>query len=87
MNKDMIAARPMTYATRRLVAGDAFTAPRRDADLLQRLGRASEAAAVGREAKNDAVLTKLRDQYQVKFGKKAFHGWDAAALTEKLSED
>ena len=27
---------------------------------------------------------KLREEYQSKFGTKAFHGWDAEQLTEKL---
>ena len=42
MNKQLIANRPMTYATRRLKADDEFTASRRDAGLLVRLGRARE---------------------------------------------
>ncbi len=45
MNKTMIASRPMTYGTRRLQAGDEFTASRRDARLLAATGRASLAQA------------------------------------------
>lgn len=98
MNKNMIASQPMTYGTRRLLPGDGFEAPRRDADLLQRLGRAAEASADpldhdkngkkgGFKASNHReALEELRTRYQNKFGKRAFHGWDAKALTEKLAE-
>lgn len=40
MKTKMIAARSMTYGTRRLQAGEAFEAPRRDARLLAAMGRA-----------------------------------------------
>jgi hypothetical protein len=98
MNKQMIASQSMTYATRRLQAGDGFEASRRDAELLKRLGRATEAPADpldhdrdGKKggstpAKKSDELTALRALYQDRFGKRAFHGWDAKALTEKLAE-
>ena len=43
MKKTMIANRSMTYGTRRLAAGDLFTASRRDAGLLSALKRARPA--------------------------------------------
>jgi len=42
MQKTLIANRNMTYATRRLKAGEPFVAPERDARLLVKLGRAAE---------------------------------------------
>lgn len=42
MQKTLIANRPMTYATRRLKAGDSFVASESDARILTKLGRASE---------------------------------------------
>ncbi len=32
----------------------------------------------------DDQLKKLRDDYQEVFGKKAYHGWDAKTLQEKI---
>lgn len=32
-------------------------------------------------------LSDLREQYQAKFGKRAYHGWDADTLREKLAEE
>ena len=46
MKDRVIANRSMTYGTRRLNAGDEFTVPRRDADLLVRIGRARYASAL-----------------------------------------
>ena len=42
MQKTVISNRAMTYGTRRLKAGDEFTTSARDADILVRLGKASE---------------------------------------------
>lgn len=42
MQKTLIANRKMTYATRRLKAGDEFMASVKDANLLVRIGKASE---------------------------------------------
>ena len=99
MNEDMIANRSMTYGTRRLKAGETFPASRRDAEILNRIGRARYAGAPATDAvaqgntspavntgKTNGDLAALRIQYQNKFGKRPFHGWDAKALTEKLAE-
>jgi len=97
MNKSMIATRPMTYGTRRLKAGDGFTAASRDADLLQRLGRARyvEAEPLGHDQdgkkggskapKKADDLKELRKQYQEVVGKKPFAGWDAETLKSKIA--
>lgn len=98
MNKSMIANRPMTYGTRRLKAGDGFTAASRDADLLQRLGRARYVEAEpldhdkdGRKGgskvpKKADDLSALRKQYQEVVGKRPFAGWDAETLAAKIAE-
>jgi hypothetical protein len=95
MNKNMIANQPLTYGTRRLLPGDGFEASRRDANLLQRLGRATEAPADpldhdknggSKAPKPSEKLDVLRTQYHDKFGKRAFHGWDAKTLTAKIAE-
>jgi len=84
MKKKMIANRPMTYGTRRLKADDEFTASRRDAALLVRIGRARYGAAA--EAKPVEDMTELRRLYQEKVGKRPFPGWDAAELRERMAE-
>jgi DNA-directed RNA polymerase specialized sigma24 family protein len=35
-------------------------------------------------AEESDELTKLRADYQEAFGKRAYHGWDAAELQEKI---
>ncbi|RVJ03361.1 hypothetical protein [Sinorhizobium medicae] len=99
MNKSMIATQSMTYGTRRLLPGEEFVASRRDADLLSRIGRAklvdADSNPIDHEVKKDGVgtakvedarLADLRKQYQQKFGKRPFNGWDAKNLSEKLAE-
>ncbi len=84
---DMIAKRPMTYATRRLQAGDTFSASNANGRVLAASGKAgfvaSSTEAGGSDAEN---ISDLRARYQQKFDKKAYHGWDAATLTQKLAE-
>jgi hypothetical protein len=102
MNKTMIANRPMTYGTRRLKAGDEFTAPRRDADLLNKIGRARLVEATdkpdpldhdkdgkkGGSPKSEASdeMAALRSEYQSLVGKRPFHGWDAETIKAKIAE-
>jgi hypothetical protein len=100
MKKAMIANQGMTYGTRRLVAGDTFEAPRRDADLLRRIGRARYTEGTedpldhdkngkkggSKAAKKADDLTDLRKQYQDAIGKKPFAGWDAETLKTKIAE-
>jgi hypothetical protein len=78
----MIATKDMTYATRRLKAGDEIenvSGP--NARLLTALGRAT----VHTEAPADE-LADLRALYTEKFDKRPYHGWDAAELRSKIDE-
>ncbi|WP_173931382.1 hypothetical protein [Chelativorans sp. Marseille-P2723] len=83
MKKTLVANQPMTYATRRLKAEDEFTASRRDADLLVRIGRARYAVA---KPSDEDDLAELRRQYEDVVGKRAYHGWDAAELKRRMAE-
>ena len=87
----MIATKDMTYATRRLKAGDEIadvSGP--NARLLSALGRARlvEAGetkkAVQAEVQHDA-LAELRVEYQRVLGKRPFNGWHADELRERIS--
>ncbi len=94
---DMIANKSMRYGTRRLLPDDGFTASSRDARVLHAIGKARYAtrdmvAVDERPARAPApspagvdVRPSLRAEYEAKFGKKPFMGWDAAALREKLA--
>jgi hypothetical protein len=80
--RDLKAIKPLTYATRRLLAGDVFT-PQSESDrkVLVALGKAAPVES------QDSDLSALRSQYQAKFGKRPFMGWDADKLREKIAED
>jgi hypothetical protein len=88
----MIATRDMTYATRRLKAGDEIadvSGP--NARLLTALGRARQvdAAQEARDAAAEAQANAkalLRDEYERVLGKRPFNGWDADTLREKIAE-
>lgn len=91
MTHRMIATKDMTYATRRLKAGDEIedvSGP--NARLLTALGRARLVApgetkkAVQAEVQHDA-LADLRAEYQRVLGKRPFNGWDADELREKIA--
>jgi hypothetical protein len=87
----LIATKGLRYGTRRLLAEENFTARRRDARLLVAIGKAryvtadAVAADTAPAAKPDDIK-ELREAYQAKTGKKAFHGWDAPALRAKIAE-
>lgn len=71
-----------TYMDRALKSSDP-----RFARVLGKLGHVARSDMTA--AKSDAEdedLKSLRAEYQDKFGKKAFHGWDADALREKIAE-
>lgn len=66
---------------------------RRDASILQKLGRGTYMTRDMRaqpvvEPVNteDDALTELRAQYQDVVGKRPFHGWDAETLRQKIAE-
>lgn len=92
MTHRMIATKDMTYATRRLKAGDEIadvSGP--NARLLSALGRArlvepgETKKAVAAEVQHDA-LVDLRDEYQrVTGGRRPFNGWDADQLRERIA--
>lgn len=84
--RDLIATRPLTYATRRLQAGDTFT-PRsaKDAKVLIAL-RKAKAAGQDQPGDGEDDLTALRARYASVFGKRPFMGWDADKLREKIAE-
>ena len=88
MKQRMKALKAMTYATRRLRAGDEFDAPRRDARILAAIGRADYAQAAAAAAPVEPVdpLADARAEYQAKIGKRPFHGWDIATIKAKMAE-
>lgn len=63
---------------------------RRDAEILQKLGRGSymtrDMRAQPVVEPGDDALTALRAQYQDVVGKRPFHGWDAETLRQKIAE-
>lgn len=63
------------------------TMSRRDADILQKLKRGTYAARdiQAQAHRDDEELSRLRAEYQDVVGKRAFHGWDAEQLREKIS--
>jgi hypothetical protein len=80
---DLIATKSMTYATRRLRAGDGFeVGNRQHSRALVALGKARLSAP----AVSGPDIGELREQYTTKFSKKPYHGWDAATLSAKLAE-
>jgi uncharacterized protein YdcH (DUF465 family) len=72
-----------SYFTRALQANDS-----RYARVFEKLGysRADLAATdVTPQPDAEAEIARLRDEYQTLVGKKPYHGWDAATLTEKIA--
>lgn len=61
---------------------------RRYADILQKLGRGTYMTRdmQAQEPNNDDQLAGLRAEYQAVVGKRAYHGWDAETLREKIAE-
>lgn len=55
-----------------------------DPELLRRLANHVEFEACEDDESEDE-LAALRAQYTEKLGKKPYHGWDAATLTEKMN--
>lgn len=61
---------------------------RRDASILQKLGRGTYMTRdmQAAEQRDDDELSRLRAEYQDVVGKRPFHGWDADTLREKIAE-
>lgn len=75
-------AKSNTYMDRAMRSADP-----RFARILGRLGyQRSDLAAATEAAEAEDELSDLRAQYQEAVGKRAYHGWDAAALREKIAE-
>ncbi|SFJ54890.1 hypothetical protein SAMN04515648_4546 [Phyllobacterium sp. CL33Tsu] len=89
----LIATKSMTYATRRLQAGEQFEAGPRDARLLIAIKKAK---LVDDEAGTSVPtipmpepvgdLAVLRAEYKAIAGKAAFNGWNAEKLREKIAK-
>ena len=59
----------------------------RFARVLGKLGyQRSDMAAKTDAEKEDDELAELRSQYQEAVGKRAYHGWDASTLRDKIAE-
>jgi len=60
----------------------------RYADILQKLGRGTYMTRDMQAAqeRDEEELIELRARYQDVVGKRAFHGWDAGQLREKIAE-
>lgn len=95
------ATREFRYNTRRLLAGDEFTASRRDGKVLVAIRKATairETADVPppppavAEQIGQAFgplpsdeLKALRQEYETRLGKRPFPGWSAEQLREKIA--
>lgn len=85
----LIALKSMRYATRDLRAGDAFEANRRDARVLiaARRAKAEQEAPAAPAPAPVSEIAALRQEYQAKFGKRPFMGWDEDDLRAKLADE
>lgn len=95
------AVKSFRYATRRLLAGDEFTASNRDAKLLVAVRKATVvrepadvpppppavAQQIGQTfgALPSDELKALRQEYETRLGKRPFPGWSAEQLREKIA--
>lgn len=64
----LIATKPMTYATRRLKAGDPFRANRRDARILRAIGKAADAPARVPQARQAEAAQSPLDTLRLQAG-------------------
>lgn len=89
--RNLIATKPLVYATRRLKAGEGFIArSSRDARVLVAIGKAVPGIAdavqmESDEQEDDVVLPTLRAEYEAIVGKRPFMGWDAEQLTKRIA--
>lgn len=93
--RDLEAKTSFSYGTRRLQAGDYFTArTTADARALVAFGKAGhQVGGVAPEPKQTPpassdhdALKKLRADYQEVLKKKPFAGWDAVELQRRIDE-
>jgi hypothetical protein len=101
MSISLKAVKPLKYRTRRLLPGDDFRVKNeREARVLVGLRKAERNDNENRKVALDDARAKvgmvplskdsddikaLRDEYFDKFGKRAFNGWSADQLKEKLA--
>lgn len=96
--RKMILTESLRYGTRMLHAGDSVVLNGPRARLLEALGKVTAPKRArrpqldhdnngteGGSASPDEDLTALRAEYLLKLGKRAFNGWGAAILREKIS--
>lgn len=97
---DLIATRSFTYANRRLLPGQDFaTKTERDAKLLIAIGKARPRRVPGAipappadlvakvpELSDTSDISALRSEYHGLTGKRAYHGWDAETLADKIAQ-
>lgn len=100
MSIPMIARKDLRYRTRRLMAGEEFRVKNeQQAKVLQALKKAEridnpnprvalddarETVGLAPISKDSEDIRALRDEYFAKFGKRAFNGWSADVLREKI---
>ena len=70
-----------TYMDRALKSRDP-----RFARILGKLGYERRDMVAAEPVAEDDEITALRAEYQDVVGKKAFHGWDAGTLRDKIAE-
>ena len=83
---ELIANRRITYAKRRLLPGDRFTADDRVARVLIATKKAAKARPeTTEEMPPQDELALLRAEYERVLGKRPFNGWGADTLRQKVA--
>lgn len=96
----LIATKSMIYGTRRLLPGDMFDAPDRDARVLIGIRKAKDGTTrtpgkvppppedVARkiEQATGGDVAALRAEYEALVGKRPFMGWTADQLRDRIRE-
>ena len=83
----LIATKPLPYAGRRLLVGDAFTARTpAHARVLVAIKKARPADAEQAEPQLPDI-DALRGEYLAVLGKRPFNGWDAQTLAAKIAAE
>ncbi|MDR7040561.1 hypothetical protein J2X36_005344 [Methylobacterium sp. BE186] len=92
MKVDQIATKAMRYGGRILKPGDTFQASRRDARVLQAIGKSGPPPQVDPAPQADpeeetkaAEIEQLRAEYEATIGDAADGRWGAAKLREKIA--
>ena len=86
---ELVATRRLTYATRRLTAGDTFNArSERHARVLVAIKKARRPGVESETVDPTPVgdVKSLREKYTEVVGSRPFMGWDAETLAAKIAE-